>query len=50
MKELIKKLTEVYGPSGHEQKIRQLIREEIRGHAQEIRTDALGNLIALKRG
>ncbi len=50
MKDLIKKLTEAYGPSGHEQKIRQLIRQEIRGYADEIRTDALGNLIALKRG
>jgi len=50
VKDLIKKLTEAYGPSGHEQKIRQIIHQEIRGYADEIRTDALGNLIALKRG
>jgi endoglucanase len=50
MKDTIKKLAEAYGPSGYEQYIRQLIREEIRGHADEIRTDPLGSLIALKRG
>ncbi len=50
MKDTIKKLTEAYGPSGYEQHIRQLIREEIRGHADEIRTDPLGSLIAFKRG
>ena len=50
MKDLIKKLTEAYGPSGYEATMRQLIREEIRGYADEIRTNALGSLIALKRG
>ena len=50
MKELIKKLTETYGPSGREEKIREVIRAEIEGLADEIRVDALGNLIALKRG
>ena len=50
MKELIKKLTETYGPSGHEERIREVIRAEIEGLADDIRVDALGNLIALKRG
>ena len=50
MKELIKKLTETYGPSGREENIREVIRAEIEGLADEIRVDALGNLIALKRG
>ena len=50
MKELIKKLTETYGPSGHEERIREVIRGEIEGLADEVRVDALGNLIALKRG
>ena len=50
MKELIKKLTETYGPSGHEERIREVIRAEIEGLADEVRVDALGNLIALKRG
>jgi putative aminopeptidase FrvX len=50
VKDLIKKLTEAYGPSGYEHQMRQLIREEIRGYADEIKTNALGSLIALKRG
>lgn len=50
MKELIKKLTEVYGPSGHEELVRGVIKEEIETLADEVRVDPLGNLIALKRG
>jgi putative aminopeptidase FrvX len=50
VKELIKKLTEAYGPSGHEEPIREIIREEVEPLADELRIDALGNLIALKRG
>lgn len=50
MKDLIKKLTEAYGPSGHEEQIRAIIRAEIEPLADEIHVDTLGNLIALKRG
>jgi len=50
VKDLIQQLTEAYGPSGYEHSIRQLIRNEVRGHADEIRTNALGSLIAIKRG
>jgi putative aminopeptidase FrvX len=50
MKELIKKLTETYGPSGREEQIREVIKEEIEELADEVRVDAMGNLIALKRG
>lgn len=50
VKALTKKLTEAYGPSGHEQAIRELIRDEIKGLADEVRVDALGNLIARKKG
>ena len=49
MKELIKKLTEAYGPSGNEEQVRQIIQAEIAGLADEVRTDALGNLIAVKK-
>lgn len=49
-KALVKKLTETYGPSGHEQMIRETIRDEIKGLADEVRVDALGNLIARKKG
>lgn len=48
MKPLIQKLTETFSPSGSESAIRQVILEEIRPLADEIRVDALGNLIARK--
>jgi len=50
MKQLIKTLVEAYGPSGHEEQVRELIANLVRGHADEMRTDALGNLIVLKKG
>ncbi len=50
MKELIKLLTESYGPSGREENIRDIISKEIEGHFDEIKTDYLCNLIALKKG
>lgn len=50
MKELIKKLTEPYGPSGNEEQIRAILRAEVEPHADELRTDAMGSLIAVKRG
>jgi putative aminopeptidase FrvX len=50
MKDLIGKLADVYGPSGHEGQVRALIEGLARDAADELRTDAMGNLIALKRG
>jgi tetrahedral aminopeptidase len=49
VKELIKKLTEAYGPSGQEAGVRELITAEVRPYADEIRTDVMGNLIVLKK-
>ncbi len=48
--ELLKKLTSCDAPSGCEEKITELIKAEIEGYADEIYTDALGNLIARKKG
>ncbi len=48
MKPLIKKLTETISPSGYEGEIREVIMDEIKEFADEIRVDALGNLIARK--
>jgi putative aminopeptidase FrvX len=50
MKDTIKKLVEAFGPSGAERQVRALIRDEIAGLADEVRTDVMGNLIALKKG
>ena len=48
MKDTIKKLVEAYGPSGHEDQVRTIIQAEIKGLVDEMRVDALGNLIARK--
>jgi putative aminopeptidase FrvX len=48
MKSLIKSLVETPGPSGSEYAIREVIRAEIAPFVDELRTDALGNLIARK--
>jgi len=50
MKDLIKTLTEAYGPSGDEGQVRALIQDAIRDVVTEMRTDSLGNLIALRKG
>ncbi len=47
---LLEKLLVTFGPSGNEDKIREVIKKEIKGFADEIREDALGNLIAIKKG
>lgn len=48
MKSLIQKLTQITSPSGYESQIRQAIQEEVQAYADEIRVDALGNLIVRK--
>ena len=50
MKELLRKLTETYGPSGSEEQIRAVISAELDGLVDSYSVDALGNLIAFKRG
>lgn len=45
MFELIKKLTEAWGPSGYEHQVRTLIKEEVSDLADEIHVDGMGNLI-----
>jgi len=46
----LKKLSEAIGVSGHEDEIRSIMIEEFKPYADELRTDALGNLIAVKKG
>lgn len=45
MKDLIKKLTEAWGPSGYEHEIRGLIHQEVKDLADKVTVDPLGNLI-----
>ena len=49
MKLLLEQLTETFGPSGYEENVRKLVRAEVKPLADEIKVDALGNLIARKR-
>lgn len=50
MKELIKELTEAFGPSGNEDAVREIIKKHVAEHVDEVRVDPLGNLITLKKG
>lgn len=50
MKDLIKILTETYGPSGNEFRIRNTIVDIIRPYVDYINIDKLGNIIAKKSG
>ncbi len=49
MKILLKRLAETFGPSGYEENVRTLVRGEVKPLADEVKVDALGNLIARKR-
>ena len=49
MKDIIKRLTECYGPSGSETAVRDLIRAEL-PKGVEARVDALGSLIVARKG
>jgi endoglucanase len=46
MKPLLKSLTEIFGPSGYEDAVRIAVMKEIKPLADEVRVDALGNVIA----
>lgn len=47
---MLKELSEAFGVSGHEDAVRQLILDTIKDLVDEYRVDALGNLIASKKG
>lgn len=49
MKKLLQQLTEALGPSGYEDSVRAIVRAEVESLADEIRVDALGNLIVRKK-
>ncbi len=50
MKELLRRLTETFGPSGSEEEIRDQIRDEMAGLVDRIEIDALGNLSCIREG
>jgi tetrahedral aminopeptidase len=50
VKDLIKQLTEAYGPPGYEHAVREIIKGHVTPHADHLETDPLGSLHALKKG
>ncbi|MBP3523202.1 MAG: M20/M25/M40 family metallo-hydrolase [Clostridia bacterium] len=48
--QILEKILTAYGPSGHEGRVAETIREALEGHVDDMRTDVMGNLIAVKRG
>lgn len=49
MKQLLKTLTETFGPSGYEDAVCKVILKEVKPLADEVSVDALGNLIVRKK-
>ncbi|HLP52074.1 MAG TPA: M42 family metallopeptidase [Chitinophagales bacterium] len=47
---LLKEICEVPGVPGHEQKVRELVQRELKGIADDMYIDNMGNLIAVKKG
>lgn len=47
---ILKALSELPGAPGREERVRDYIKELVASHVDEMHTDALGNLICLKRG
>ncbi len=47
---LLEELSNAFGPSGHEDEVRRLLARALRDHVDNLQVDALGNLIAFKRG
>ncbi|MEA4813112.1 MAG: M42 family peptidase [Anaerolineaceae bacterium] len=48
--DLLTRLCNAIAVSGDEQEVRQIVLEEVKGLADEVKVDALGNVLATKRG
>lgn len=48
--ELLKELSEAFGPSGYEKEVRQVLRRALEGYADRMWVDALGNLHVVREG
>ena len=47
---LVQKLSNAHGISGFESPVAKIIREEVAPYVDEIKTDKMGNLVAVKKG
>ncbi len=50
IKSLLEKLSNAHGISGREGNVQQIVMDEIKPYVDDVRVDALGNVIATKRG
>lgn len=50
IKNLLEKLSNAHGISGYEGNVRAIIKKEIESYVDEVKIDAFGNLIAIKKG
>ena len=48
--DLLRDLTEFHGPPGYEDRVRGLVTEALEEHADEVRTDAMGNVVGTIEG
>ncbi|MBQ7886604.1 MAG: M42 family metallopeptidase [Clostridia bacterium] len=48
--QLLENMLTAYGPSGHEGRVADTIRKALEGHVDDIYTDVMGSLIAVKKG
>lgn len=48
--DLLERLTSAFGPTGNEEEIADIITNEIKSFIDEVKTDRLGNVIAVKKG
>ena len=46
--EFLKRIVDTPGPSGYEQQVQKVFRERVQMYAEEVRTDILGSVIAVK--
>jgi len=47
---MLKELSEAIGVSGNEREVRAILLDAVREHVDEVKVDAMGNLLTLKRG
>ena len=47
---LLERLCNACGVSGDEGEVRHIVLEELKGHAEDVRVDTLGNVLAVKKG
>ncbi|MEE9616325.1 MAG: M42 family metallopeptidase [Anaerolineae bacterium] len=47
---ILKELSEAFGVSGNEDDVRAIVLDAVREHVDEVKVDALGNVLAFKRG